>query len=48
VLKKEDTKFTQIRYTDVPGRFLAKYVAQHKEEEIESLTNMAKALMAHL
>jgi glutamine synthetase len=41
VSKKEDIKFIQIRYTDVPGRILAKYVAQHKEEEIESLTNMA-------
>lgn len=35
--KKEDIKFIQIRYTDVPGRFLAKFVAQHKEEEIENL-----------
>jgi hypothetical protein len=41
VLKKEDINFIQIRYIDVPGRFLAEYVAQHKEEEIESLTNMA-------
>jgi glutamine synthetase len=39
VSKKEDIKFIQIRYTDVPGRFLAKYVAQHKEEEIENLYN---------
>jgi glutamine synthetase len=37
VSKNEDIKFVQIRYTDVPGRFLAKYVAKHKEEEIENL-----------
>ena len=35
--KNEDIKFIQLRYTDVPGRFLAKYVANHKEEEIENL-----------
>lgn len=37
VAKNEDIKFIQIRYTDVAGRFLAKYVAKHKEEEIENL-----------
>jgi glutamine synthetase len=37
VSKNQDIKFVQIRYTDVPGRFLAKYIANHKEEEIENL-----------
>jgi glutamine synthetase len=37
VSKNEDIKFIQIRYTDVPGRFLAKYVAKHQTAEIESL-----------
>jgi glutamine synthetase len=37
VSKNEDIKFIQIRYTDVPGRFLAKYVAKRNEEEIENL-----------
>jgi hypothetical protein len=27
--KNEDIKFIQIMYTDVPGRFLAKYLAKH-------------------
>ena len=35
--KNEDIKFIQIRYTDVPGRFLAKYVAKHEEQDIENL-----------
>ena len=35
--KKEDPKFIQVRYTDVPGRFLAKYVAKNKEYDIENL-----------
>lgn len=35
--KNEDIKFIQLRYTDVPGRFLAKYIVKHKEEEIENL-----------
>jgi glutamine synthetase len=35
--KNEDPKFIQIRYTDVPGRFLAKYVAKDKEYDIENL-----------
>jgi glutamine synthetase len=33
----ENPKFIQIRYTDVPGRFLAKYVAKNKEYDIENL-----------
>jgi glutamine synthetase len=33
----EDPKFIQVRYTDVPGRFLAKYVAKNKEFDIENL-----------
>jgi glutamine synthetase len=37
VSKNEDIKFIQLRYTDVPGKFLAKYIAKHKEEEIENL-----------
>jgi glutamine synthetase len=37
VSKNKDIKFIQIRYTDVPGRFLAKYIAKHKEEEKENL-----------
>jgi len=37
VSKNEDIKFIQLRYRDVPGRFLAKYIAKHKEEEIENL-----------
>jgi glutamine synthetase len=37
VSRNEDIKFIQLRYTDVPGRFLAKYIAKHKEEEIEDL-----------
>ena len=35
--KNEDPKFIQVRYTDVPGRFLAKYVAKNKEFDIENL-----------
>ncbi|MGB8642980.1 MAG: glutamine synthetase beta-grasp domain-containing protein [Nitrososphaeraceae archaeon] len=35
--KNEDPKFIQIRYTDVPGRFLAKYIAKNKEYDIENL-----------
>ena len=35
--KNEEPKFIQIRYTDVPGRFLAKYVAKNKEYDIENL-----------
>ena len=35
--KNEDIKFIQIRYSDVPGRFLAKYVAKHEEQDIENL-----------
>jgi glutamine synthetase len=35
--KNEDPRFIQIRYTDVPGRFLAKYVAKNKEFDIENL-----------
>jgi glutamine synthetase len=35
--KNEDPKFVQIRYTAVPGRFLAKYVAKNKEYDIENL-----------
>jgi glutamine synthetase len=35
--KNENPKFIQIRYTDVPGRFLAKYIAKHKEYDIENL-----------
>jgi len=35
--KNEDPKFIQIRYTDVPGRFLAKYVAKNREYDIENL-----------
>jgi hypothetical protein len=31
VSTNENPKFIQIRYTDVPGRFLAKYVAKNKE-----------------
>jgi glutamine synthetase len=37
VSKNEDIKFIQLQYTDVPGRFLAKYIARHKEDEIASL-----------
>jgi glutamine synthetase len=37
VSQNEDIRFIQLRYTDVPGRFLAKYIANHKEEEIENL-----------
>jgi glutamine synthetase len=37
VSQNEDIKFIQLRYTDVPGRFLAKYIANHKEEGIENL-----------
>jgi glutamine synthetase len=37
VSKNEDIKFIQIRYTDIPGRYLAKYVAKHQTAEIESL-----------
>jgi glutamine synthetase len=37
VSNNKNIKFIQLRYTDVPGRFLAKYVAKHKEEEIENL-----------
>jgi glutamine synthetase len=33
----EDPKFIQVRYTDVPGRFLAKYVAKNKDFDIENL-----------
>jgi glutamine synthetase len=33
----EDPKFIQLRYTDVPGRLLAKYVAKNKEFDIENL-----------
>ena len=33
----ERTKFIQIRYTDVPGRFLAKYVTQKNDLDIENL-----------
>jgi len=33
----EDPKFIQLRYTDVPGRFLAKYVAKSKEYDVENL-----------
>lgn len=33
----EDPKFIQIRYTDVPGRFLAKYIAKNKDFDIENL-----------
>ena len=35
--KSEEPKFIQLRYTDVPGRFLAKYVAKNKEFDIENL-----------
>jgi glutamine synthetase len=34
VSNSKNIKFIQLRYTDVPGRFLAKYIAKHKEEEI--------------
>jgi glutamine synthetase len=37
VSQNEDIKFIQLRYTDVPGRFLAKYIANHQEEGIENL-----------
>jgi glutamine synthetase len=33
----EDPKFIQLRYTDVLGRFSAKYVAEDKEFDIENL-----------
>ncbi len=33
----ENPKFIQIRYTDVPGRFLARYVAKNQEYDIENL-----------
>jgi glutamine synthetase len=33
----KNPKFIQIRYTDVPGRFLAKYIAKNKEYDIENL-----------
>jgi glutamine synthetase len=29
----KDIKFIQLRYTDVPGRFLAKYIVRDEEEE---------------
>jgi glutamine synthetase len=35
--KNEDPKFIQLRYTDPPDRFLAKYVAKNKEYDIENL-----------
>lgn len=35
--KNEDPEFIQVRYTDVPGRFLATYVAKNKEFDIENL-----------
>jgi glutamine synthetase len=35
--KNKDPEFIQLRYTDVPGRFLAKYVAKNKEYDIENL-----------
>ena len=35
--KNKHIKFIQIRYTDVPGRFLAKYVVKHEEQDIENL-----------
>ena len=37
VSKNKHIKFIQIRYTDVPGRFLAKYVVKHEEQDIENL-----------
>jgi glutamine synthetase len=37
VSRNEDPKFVQLRYTDVPGRFLAKYVAKSKDFDIENL-----------
>ena len=32
----EDAKFVQIRYTDVPGRFLAKYIASDSGDYLQS------------
>lgn len=34
--RNEDAKFIQLRYTDVPGRFLAKYVAKNRDFDIEN------------
>lgn len=30
-IKNEDKKFLQIRYTDVPGRFLASYISDNND-----------------